>query len=679
MRRFWQVRRGGAGAVGSAAGDRGGLWLSLAVFAGAWIFRFLSTTSFHNDQYMHLAWADQVLGGQWPVMDFVDPGMPLTYFLSAAAQVVIGHGAWAEDILCVTLLATGATLTYHLSRRASGSALVGLLAAALQVVIAPRLYSYAKILLHLWAVWLFWQYAERSTRRNLLWIAACTAIAFLVRHDHGAFIGLAALVLFVAVHFSAGVRACARPVLTYAGPIALALLPFLTYVQLAGGVIEYFRVGLSFTQTEQQGRRPDGWPAFDFSPQVLGPPQINVRWAPDVDAATRSQIEARFHLGNPRRHSRRTWRYSIADTSFANVRALLVQPEVEDTAGIDRGRALVVGLDRTPLGRVGRALVVGGWPRLGGLFRRQNAVAWLYRLFVLLPLAAAAVVLARWRGRMSAADRAALMVMAGVTALGATTNYGFLRDPLDVRLADAAAVTLVLAAWLMGQARLLLSPQTAPGPLPVPRRPSPARLLAATSVWILVAGAGTATVLSAADLGDIDRAIEKTRVGEGPRRMGRRAARNIRTFASVPRIDGWIASGDEHLELKQLTRYVRECTAPSDHLLVTWFEPEIYFYAERRFAAGLAFFYPGFFSAPAEQQLALSRFGAQSVPIVLVDAERYRQFFTRDYPQLAAYLDERYGLAAEIEAADGRIYRVLTDRRVTPVRTYQPWSLPCFR
>ena len=30
--------------------------------SSSWVFRFLSTTSFHNDQYMHLAWANQVLG-----------------------------------------------------------------------------------------------------------------------------------------------------------------------------------------------------------------------------------------------------------------------------------------------------------------------------------------------------------------------------------------------------------------------------------------------------------------------------------------------------------------------------------------------------------------------------------------------------------------------------------------
>src|SRR4029450_11571388 len=36
------------------------------------------------------------------------------------------------------------------------------------------------------------------------------------------------------------------------------------------------------------------------------------------------------------------------------------------------------------------------------------------------------------------------------TVLSVATNQGFLRDPLDVRLADASAVTLILTAWLVG-------------------------------------------------------------------------------------------------------------------------------------------------------------------------------------------------------------------------------------
>jgi len=127
-----------------------------------------------------------------------------------------------------------------------------------------------------------------------------------------------------------------------------------------------------------------------------------------------------------------------------------------------------------------------------------------------------------------------------------------------------------------------------------------------------------------------------------------------------------------------LTRYVRECTKPDDRLLVTWFAPEVYFYSERKFAAGLAFFYPRFFSSPAEEEVAFARFRKQTVPIVIVDVSSYEQSFIHDHPKLAAHLADQYAVAGEVTATEAR-YRVLTDRRAVPVRVSTPWSLPCFQ
>ena len=156
------------------------------------------------------------------------------------------------------------------------------------------------------------------------------------------------------------------------------------------------------------------------------------------------------------------------------------------------------------------------------------------------------------------------------------------------------------------------------------------------------------------------------------------ARQTISDLNTRPPIEGWLASGDEQRELKELTRYVRECTKPDDRLLVTWFAPEVYFYSERRFAAGLAFFYPRFFSSPDEEEVALARLRAQTVPIALVDVASYEQSFIHDHPRLASLLAERYTVAGEVAASNAR-YRVLTDRRAVPVRVSSPWSLPCFQ
>jgi hypothetical protein len=187
-----------------------------------------------------------------------------------------------------------------------------------------------------------------------------------------------------------------------------------------------------------------------------------------------------------------------------------------------------------------------------------------------------------------------------------------------------------------------------------------------------------ATLLSAAQLGSLHETLERTGATKGPRAVASATLRSLRSLDRSSPIDVWLATGDDRRELKELTRYVRECTDPEDRLLATWFAPRVYFYAERRFAAGLAFFQPGFFSSPPEEERALARLRAQHVPLVLVDVERYESFVD-NHPQLSAYLADRYALAGEVAAADGGVLRVLADRSAVPVRNIPPWSLPCFR
>ena len=650
-------------------------WVLALVFIATWAFRFLSTTTFHNDQYMHLAWANQVLGGDVPIRDFVDPGMPLTYLTSAAAQLIVGRGAWAEAVLSFTLLSVGAALTCHLAARASGSLLLGLAAALVQVVMAPRLYSAPKILLPLCALWAYWRYADSPSRRTLLGVALCTAIAFLVRHDHGGYIGAAATVLLVALHWPDA----ARPVVTYAGCVALLLLPFFAFVQWNGGILDYLRTGLSFSEAEYTGRRVERWPRFDLTRRTLDAPEIDVRWAPAVDAAARARVEAEHGLHSPVQVREQTWRYRLTDDSPSNVRALINRSEIEDTAGIDRGAARVSGVDETMLGQWGRAASRQGAGWLTALLKRENAIAWTYLLFTWVPPLVLLILGVAWLRPSWRFDSGEMPVpvLSAAAALGAFTNEGFLRDPLEVRLADASAVTLVLSAWLGGRF-LTMAVSRTPHPDDHRRRARWARASAAAAAMTIVLAAAGVTFLSAAELGSLGRALEKTRVVEGPRLLVTGARATLGQLNTHPPIDGWLASGDEQRELKQLTHYIRECTTPDDRLLVTWFAPEVYFYSERRFAAGLAFFYPGFFAEPAAEEAALGRLRSQPVPIVLAEVSSFEQSFVRDHPRLSAYLRERYAVVGEVAAAEGS-YRVLADRRAVPVRTASPWSLPCFR
>jgi hypothetical protein len=68
---------------------------------------------------------------------------------------------------------------------------------------------------------------------------------------------------------------------------------------------------------------------------------INIRWRPSIDATQRAALESRYHLLEGVRREGSTWKYALQDRSAANVRALLDEPLVEDTHGIDRPGAVL--------------------------------------------------------------------------------------------------------------------------------------------------------------------------------------------------------------------------------------------------------------------------------------------------------------------------------------------------
>jgi hypothetical protein len=63
---------------------------------------------------------------------------------------------------------------------------------------------------------------------------------------------------------------------------------------------------------------------------------INVRWRPDLTPSQRLSFERRFRLSAGHQAEGTTWSYDLADSSFANIRAIVRDPVVEDTAHINR-------------------------------------------------------------------------------------------------------------------------------------------------------------------------------------------------------------------------------------------------------------------------------------------------------------------------------------------------------
>ena len=66
----------------------------------------LATFEIGNDDYLHLSVAQQLLLGDVPVRDFIDPGELLFNYTSAAAQALGGHNMRSEVLLDVANPAT---------------------------------------------------------------------------------------------------------------------------------------------------------------------------------------------------------------------------------------------------------------------------------------------------------------------------------------------------------------------------------------------------------------------------------------------------------------------------------------------------------------------------------------------------------------------------------------------
>src|SRR5262249_43710485 len=147
----------------------------------------------------------------------------------------------------------------------------------------------------------------------------------------------------------------------------------------------------------------------------------------------------------------------------------------------------------------------------------------------------------------------------------------------------------------------------------------------------------------------------------------------LKKLATSPPIDQF-APPDTPRSYERLVRYAYACTKPDDQLLVTWFAPDVYFYADRKFA-GDRWGYLPFDNSPERQQRVLDTLKAQSVPLVFVDIDYYPEF-RRSWPALAAYLDQSYRLEAEVPVADERIIRVLAFNGRVPSRYVKLEGLP---
>jgi hypothetical protein len=335
-------------------------------------------------------------------------------------------------------------------------------------------------------------------------------------------------------------------------------------------------------------------------------------------------------------------RFSIGPlAAMENVRGLIADPGVENTEGIDRARSALppdswwTRLQRSvPLLRV--RLLPGSW-------NAENGSAFLYYLLFLLPVAGALASAIRGETQINCARVLSLAAMCLVLDLL------ILRDPISARVGGMAAPATVMAAWLGWRAWRTR------------------RTLARGLVFVLLG----LTIWSIGLTADWSMHLRADRLTVA------RLQENLRAMAhSPPALDTM-----SYVGLHGLVTYVRECTSPYDRVYASWFVPELYFYAQRAFAAGLVVTFGGHWSEPRYEERIVSRFAEQSVPIVIIDTRSYH-VFTAFYPTFDRYLQAHYDVAGETDFGNSDVgptaYRVLVRNDRLPLRTHDASGMPCF-
>jgi hypothetical protein len=242
--------------------------VALCMFMFTWFFRFNDAgggfAGLSDDHFFYVVRGWQILFGELPVRDFVDHGAPLYYYVAAAVQFLFGRGTLSELAFSVTMIALGAAVTFWLAARASGSIAAGLLGAAFHVLSGPRFYNYPKVLVYAALIPVLWACADRWGRRPFVWLAVITTVGFLFRHDHGVFVAIAVVSLLL---FLVDVpwREKGRDALVYGALVLVLAAPYLLFVQLNGGVFQYFRTAGSWAE-EERNRTPVQWPGLFDNP-----------------------------------------------------------------------------------------------------------------------------------------------------------------------------------------------------------------------------------------------------------------------------------------------------------------------------------------------------------------------------------------------------------------------------
>ena len=336
----------------------------------------------------------------------------------------------------------------------------------------------------------------------------------------------------------------------------------------------------------------------------------------------------------------------------------------------DRDRAEVVwpGLFENPDG-VSDAAQQGGPVGRAVATIRDNWIAWGFYAELALPFVALLLLaLSRNAFRLSWPNAGAKLGMVAILAI--VLNAGFLRHPLEARLADPSVAHAILFAWLLvAGVRVLRRRDLLRAPLQRAFVAIPAGIIAAT------AAAGVVAVLAIASTRDLHERLDKASLVDGPGRALRRVDVIWEQYDEIWPLSSWVQPEQNVIGL---ALYLEACTRPTDRVFMQHYLPQVLALSRRGFAGGHADLRPGFFTSDEMQALTIERLRRQSVPVAVLATDPDLASFRQSFPAVTAYLDEHYVAAGDRLLDDRFGIHLLVSRRATPTGRYAPLDWPCF-
>ena len=574
-----------------------------------------ASTQLFDSNFYAMTGAISLLSGDRIYRDFFEPGVPLATYTAAAVQVISGYRLVGEFIRQWLFILAGFAICVHLGLRLSRSvgATLLMMSAALLILTVTPIYHHDKLFFFPLIVWLGWRYIDQPTSGRAAACGCATAIAFLFRHDYGVYLGAASIGAFVLGRVTNSGRRVPTEIwqelLAYATVVTILLAPWLLAVQATEGLAAYARSRAQLFQ----GQPGSAYGALlHLNPiRTFSPPELP---PPTVAAVVVS------------------WDDTVDD---ARRRELERDYALRFVARDGRGRwhyqiANVFDVRLLELEPYVNDTEGLPWDLLRDaqhrLPVRENVIVWVQQMALLVPIALVVCgTISLWRNPTDSSGARHLLLGGGLLfvvdiALLRQASYVVIVAPITAALSAHFLVARVAAIRITVVLLLLLT-------------------VVATLFW-----------MRGGPLYQSPSALVKTVRG---------------TFMQL------VVSPPDNGNLS--FRYLRECTAAGDHVLVTGGTPlDVSYYADRPIAGGQINWHYGWRSDAEHEAQSLELLKRQSVPIAFSTEDPVLDNFKR-YPQIHAYLQQYY---VPVNGTDGFI---LVDSRRRPTRSFGPLRFPCFR